>query len=64
MSVVPSGFLTMTFRIGVETLVRRRLRFQPAVPLNVNEAFWPGVVVESVPGFPDVSAAVGSAGSL
>ena len=45
MSVVPSGFLTMTFRIGVETLESWRLRFQPAVPLNVYEAFWPGVVV-------------------
>src|SRR5690242_7920013 len=64
MRVVPSGFLTMTFRIGVETLVSLRLRFQPAVPLNVNEAFCPGVVVISVPGLPDVRAAVGSAGTL
>ena len=64
MSVVPSGFLTMTFRIGVETFESSRLRFQPAVPLNVYEAFWPGVVVVSILGVPEVRAAVGSAGSL
>ena len=64
MSVVPSGFLTMMLRTGVETLDSRRLRFQPAVPLNVNDAFWPGIVVVRVPGLPEVSAAVGSAGTL